>query len=714
MKSTSTIVKKAVILLPLFFTNVKGQQENQGDFLEPIGDIDELVVTAASKKLSDQVTALKSGTPLIDVPQSATVFSKEQIRDQGIDSIGEIIDYTPGVNTSQGEGHRDAVVFRGVRSTGSFFVDGIRDDVEYYRSLYNVEQVEILRGPSAIFFGRGGTGGVINRVMKKAEIGQKFTNFQSTVDTFGATTNQLDYNQAFNDKAAFRLNLHHDYLNNHRDLYDGQRIGLNPTLTYQFSPETTLRFSYEFADHDRFIDRGIPSDSNGRPVERLSGTTFGDSDLNLNDLEAHTFRLSIEHEINQNWKAQASAFYGTFDKVYSNFYPSDFNEVTNLVELEGYIDRVDRQNFVLSGDIVGEFETFGVEHKLTTGAEYIHTSSDQDRFNSVFDSNGMRRQTFSANGLSLNNGIVFSGGTQVDRAGYSAFADDTRVTIDVYSIFLQDEIALSEKLDLILGARFDSFDINVNNMDPAVAAADRVRSRTDEAISPRFGLVYKPVEQVSIYGAYSESFEPRSGEQFSDINGNNNVLDPNTFSNLEAGVKWDIKPGLNLTVAAFRIDQESPQVGAVAGTFDVIESEITGFEAQLNGNITDKWFFTTGYSYLEGDSATTGLRLRELPQHTFSVWNQYQITEKFGVGLGVIYQDEMFTTNNSLTDTVRAELPSYVRVDAAAYYKINDSFRVQLNVENLFDTEYFPNAHIADNITVGAPINLRLAVIGTF
>jgi len=309
---------------------------------------------------------------------------------------------------------------------------------------------------------------------------------------------------------------------------------------------------------------------------------------------------------------------------------------------------------------------------------------------------------------------VRSGGTQVDRTGYSVFADDTRVTIDVYSIFLQDEIALSEKLDLILGARYDSFDINVNNMDPGVALADRVRSRTDEAVSPRFGLVYKPVEQVSIYGAYSESFEPRSGEQVSNIDGNNNVLDPNTFSNLEAGVKWDIKPGLNLTFAAFQIDQESPQIGATSGTFDVIKSEITGFEAQLNGNITDKWFVTTGYSYLEGDSASTGLRLRELPQHTFSVWNQYQITEKFGVGLGVIYQDETFTTNNSLTDTVRAELPSYVRVDAAAYYKINDSFRVQLNVENLFDTEYFPNAHIADNITVGAPINLRLAVIGTF
>jgi len=305
---------------------------------------------------------------------------------------------------------------------------------------------------------------------------------------------------------------------------------------------------------------------------------------------------------------------------------------------------------------------------------------------------------------------VRSGGTQVDRTGYSVFADDTRVTIDVYSIFLQDEIALSEKFDLILGARYDSFDINMNNMDPdpLLPPAERVLSRTDEAVSPRLGLVYKPVEQVSIYGSYSETFEPRSGEQFTNINGTNNVFDPNTFSNLEAGVKWDIKPGLNLTVAAFQIDQESLRGGATSGTFDVIKSEITGFEAQLNGNITDKWFVTTGYSYLEGDNATTGLRLQELPQHTFSVWNQYQITEKFGVGLGVIYQDETFTPNNL------AELPSYVRVDTAAYYKINDSFRVQLNVENLFDREYFPNAHIADNITVGAPINARLALIGTF
>ena len=718
MKSHTPTIKKAAILLALAAPFAHAQNQ-EPDAFTGIGEIEDLTVVGEdAPELSNQVSSLRTGTPLIDVPQSVTVFSKERLDEQGIDDIRGVIDYTPGVNTSQGEGHRDAVVFRGVRSTADFFVDGVRDDVQYYRDLYNVEQVEVLRGPSALFFGRGGTGGVLNRVLKKAEIGQTFNQYQTSLDTFGAFGTRFDYNQGINDNAAFRLNVHYDSLANHRDFFDGERLGINPTFTYQIAPSTTLRFSYEFADHDRFIDRGIPSNENGNPIEALDGITFGDTELNFNDLEAHTFRIGVDHEINSNWKARGTAFFGTYDKVYSNFFPSAFDDATNSVEIDGYVDTTQRENFVLSGDIIGEFETFGVEHKLALGAEYIHTASDQFRFNNVFASNGEDQQFFSVDDdFTISNGVVRAAdGTILDTGTFTDLNDDTEVTIDAYSFFVQDEISLfNDKLDLVLGARFDAFDIRVNNLNPDADPGDAgVLTRRDSEVSPRLGFVYKPIEPVSIYGTFSESFQPRSGEQFTDINGDDDALDPNTFTNYEAGIKWDIQPGLNFTLSAFEVEQESPQVDPDdAGALVIIESEVRGIEAQLNGFVTDWWHVSAGYSYLEGDNADTGLRLRELPEHTFSLWNQFRVNEKFGLGIGFIYQDESFTSNDDLGD-VRAVLPSYVRVDASAHYQINDALRLQVNIENLLDRDYFPNSHTANNITVGAPINARFALIGSF
>jgi len=176
----------------------------------------ELVEVTGNVLYSDQINALKTPTPIRDVPQSLTLVTDEQIRLRGFDSIGDIIDYTPGVNTSQGEGHRDAIVFRGVRSTADFFIDGVRDDVQYYRPLYNLEQVEILRGPNALLFGRGGTGGILNRVTKKGVIGTSFTNLRASIDSFGGYSAWLDSNFGDGGPVAFRVNAMYEKLDNHR------------------------------------------------------------------------------------------------------------------------------------------------------------------------------------------------------------------------------------------------------------------------------------------------------------------------------------------------------------------------------------------------------------------------------------------------------------------------------------------------------------------
>jgi catecholate siderophore receptor len=203
--------------------------------------VEEIVVTG-KYLFSDQVNALKSPTPIIDVPQSLSIVTADQITNQGFDSVGDIINYIPGVTNSQGEGHRDSVVFRGVRSTSDFFADGVRDDVQYYRSLYNIDQVEILRGANALLFGRGGTGGLVNRVTKKGQIGEDFTGYKATIDTFSAFGVELDSNFTASDTSAFRINAMYESLNNHRDFYDGDRIAFNPTARFETKPIVHCRF----------------------------------------------------------------------------------------------------------------------------------------------------------------------------------------------------------------------------------------------------------------------------------------------------------------------------------------------------------------------------------------------------------------------------------------------------------------------------------------
>ena len=672
----------------------------------------EQILVTGDVLYSNQVNALKTPTPVLDVPQSLSITTQEEITKRGFNSIGQIVDYTPGVNTSQGEGHRDAIVFRGVRSTADFFIDGVRDDVQYYRALYNLEQVEILRGPNALLFGRGGTGGILNRVTKKGALGETFVGYQASVDTLGEFGFQVDANFSTNDSAAFRINAMYERLDNHRDFYDGDRIGINPTARFQLSPDTLLDLSYEYINHERFIDRGIPTGADGRPVEAFEDIVFGDPVENFNDLEAHTFRALLQHDFSENLKANFSAFYGDYDKVYSNFYASAYDEVNtpNEVTLDGYIDETQRENLILSGNLVGQFETGSISHTVIFGGEYIRTSSDQFRFNPVWDTNGDDTEEFLIERpLALRGAAGINADGVAASAAFSDLNDDTRVDIDVFSAYIQDEIELADWLNVVIGARFDSFDITVNN----VPAAE-IRTRKDEEISPRGGVILKPQENISIYASYSESFLPRSGEQFANINGANNALDPNTFTNLEAGLKWDFANGLSLTAAIFQIEQSSPQPNDDdPATLDVIDSEIEGFELQLSGQITDFWSIQAGYSYLDGEQVdefgNTGLRLRELPENTFSVWNAFQVTDKLGLGLGLTYQDESFINNGNT-----AVLPSYTRIDAAAFYEVSDNLRLQVNIENLTDELYFPNAHATHQATVGAPLNARFGISGRF
>ena len=683
------LIKILLLLSAVMFAQTDGNSDDQ---------VEEVVIKG-NVLYSDQVNALKTPVPVLDVPQTVTIVTDDDIRSQGFREIGDIIRYTPGVNTSQGEGHRDAVVFRGVRSTADFFLDGVRDDVQYYRSLYNVEQVEILRGPNALLFGRGGTGGIINRVTKKAVLGEAFGGYDLGTDSFGALDFAADYNVQTSSNSALRFNIHSDALENHRDHYDGTRFGMNPTVTVALSDKTTVELSYEYADHERFIDRGIPTINNA-PDESLSNIVFGDPDINTTTLEANIMRANVSHKFSENRKGNLAVQSSSFEKMYQNLYASGYDGT--LVTMDGYLDPTERDNFIISGNIVSEVVTGSVTHTILVGAELINTENKNHRYdtnwsttdddNEVF--NISRPMDFTVNSAGVATAVNFT----------NSLKSKTESDISVTSLFVQDQMDLTDNIKLMIGGRLDSFDITVDDIKNGTS-----ESRTDDRFSPRAGLIYKPQESVSLYMSYSESFLPRSGEQFKKLDATAARLDPDVFESTELGVKWAMTDTLSFTAAIFDSEQTKATYDNVTGENSEIRGlQVDGMEVELRGQVSDKLELAVGYSSLDGTTSSGGVA-REVPDHTFSLFAKYQVDENFGWALGVTQQGESHIKDNSTLI-----LPEYTRFDFAAYWNVSDDMVLRLNVENLSDELYFPHSHSTHQASVGEPLNARVSLSKRF
>jgi catecholate siderophore receptor len=705
--------------MALFSTTSFGQEEKKGWGDKAAPELSPLTVTGAKAAPPSLSPGLKTSLPVDSLPKSVSVMNADQIKAQGLKSVGDIIDYTPGVTNSQGEGHRDAAVIRGVRTTQDFYRDGIRDDVQYYRPLYNIEQVEFIRGSDALLSGFGGGYGLINRVSKKGKIGEDFTTVDGSIDTFGETNVQLDKNFNLNDSTAFRVNLFLENLENHRDFYYGDGFGVNPVLKYDLGDGSTLDLSYEYLDQERFIDRGIPTGANGKPVQSLKDIVFGDATENFSTHEAHIFRAIFEHELTDSLEGRLSASHSSHDKLYQNLYVPDswkvgtvstngYDAAANTVALDGYVDTTQRKTSIFSYDVSGQVETGSLVHNLVVGIEYLDTQNDNDRYNAAWlpNNNGDGDTEI----FSIQRRMDISGGTGENSAGTSVtnyysgansnLNDRTFADVSVLSFYINDEIALMDSLKLLLGVRFDDMRFDVSG---TTNGEDR-----DFTTSPRAGLTFDVTNEAMLYAAYSESFAPKAGDQYAKLGSTHSSLDPDTFENIEFGVKYDLPMGLTLSAAYFEVEANKPELIGSTLNSQMVTSEVTGFELQLLGSLTDKWFLSAAYTDLDAQNSS-GSRLRESPESMFSLWNNYLVSDRLAVNLGIIYQDESLT-NTGGTST----LPDYTRVDVGASYGLTDNTRVRLHVENLFDEVYFPHSHSKHQASVGAPIHATFGITSSF
>lgn len=670
---------------------------------EPVQTLPTVSVTAAAELTTDGYkgvasrSALKTNTELKDTPQSVSVISRAQLDDQSAQSMADAVKYTPGVTFAQGEGNRDATVIRGNSSTSDFYVDGLRDDVQYYRDLYNIDRVEVLRGANGLAFGRGGNGGVINRVQKQAGW-SPVREITVSGGSYGHARGALDIGGGLSDSVAGRVNVVSEQSDSFRDGVELRRNGISPTLTIQATDATKIVLGAEYFNDLRVADRGIPS-QNGKPFKTDESNFFGNAAQSPTETTVKGLTAAIEHRFANGVVLSNKTRFADYDKYYQNVYADSKVDSAGKLDLASYRDDTQRQNLFNQTDAVFNFATGKVKHQLVTGVELARQDSENFRIVPDFTS---------SSNVPASNPVA-----SVSFAGKPR-TRDTNTVISTVSVYAQDQIALNDQWDVIVGVRRDRFKTDFT--DNLTAANTAVV--TDTELSPRAALIYKPRKDLSVYASYSQTFQPQSGDQLTSLKAATSSFVPEETVNQEVGAKWDVNERLSVNAAIYRAVRDN-----VAAT-DPLDSTkkilvdnqvVRGVELSAQGRISNKWQVVGGYAYTDSEikeaekGIAAGNETAQTPRHTFSLWNRYDINDTYGAALGVVSRSEMFASDGN-----SVALPGYARVDAALYMQATKDLRLQLNVENLFNTKYFANAHNDNNISPGAPTNARVTAMYAF
>ncbi len=675
--------------------------------------------------------ATKTNTPLINIPQSINVIPQEYIKDQGYQSMTDVTRYVPGVQVHQGEGNRDELVIRGVDSSANFFVNGFRDDVQYYRDLYNTQSVEILKGPSALTFGRGAGGGLVNRTLKEAD-GKRV--YEATVQTgsYGDRRISLDGGNKINDNVAVRLNVFAEGSDSFRSYGKMERWGINPTATFQVDDATKVKLSYEYYHDNRTADRGNPSQATVPGATRFNPTTpfapggdmtkfFGSPNYNQALANVHTVMAVVDHDFGNGLTVRNATQFSSVKKFYQNVYPGGaVNAADTSFTYAAYNHETDRDSLFNQTDFVWKGMTGAIGHTVAFGTEFGRQTGIDFRSTGIFP-NGFSNTTtgnpFDPTYYGTINFVHHS--TAVNADGVTSADANNRYKLNVQSGYVRDTLELTRWLQFVGGVRLDRFDFQSTDLNANIA-----RGRVDTKLSPQAALIFKPIDNLSIYGAYSISYLPSTGDQLNALTAGTVVSAPQKFDNKEVGVKWNINPRLLWTAAIYQLDRTNQLItDPVLGSPFVIpvSTRVKGFETGLNGYVTSQWQASVGYAYTDArivnnptdtgaaTAVVNGNVVQLTPKHQFSLWNKYQITDSWAASLGVIYFSDSFAASD---DTVR--LPGWTRVDAGVFYKINEQWKAQLNVENLFNKGYWASADGNNNISPGLPRTFRLSATAKF
>jgi catecholate siderophore receptor len=654
-------------------------------------------------------TATKTATDIRNIPQAMTVVTSGQIADQQLRSVSDLLNFVPGASYGSGEGNRDQIVLRGNSSTADFFVDGVRDDVQFFRDFYNVDRVEVLKGPNAMIFGRGGGGGIVNRVLKRPSF-NSYRQASGSGDGFGGFRLTGDVDQPLGDNFGVRINGLYEDGDSFRHHVDLKRYGVNPTAALLVGPDTRIDLSYEYFHDRRTADRGVPADGD-EPVRGHTRIFFGDPDISFARANVNVATLAIEHRIAEGLTLRNRTSFGDYKKFYQNVFANSAVLAPTLtlperVKLAGYNNLNNRQNLFSQTDLIWENRLAGIGQTLLFGFEVGREKSRNVRNTAI---------TISGIGILPDGSVPLTDPTVTDETVvFAPLTSDAnnRVKATVAAAYVQDQIRPASWIEIVAGLRFDSFKVDFNDLRPANLGAF---SRRDNLWSPRLGLILKPRDNLSIYSSYSRSYLPQSGDQFSGLTDITDGLKPERFDNYEVGAKWEPIEGLLATAAVYQLDRTNTRTSDPAHpglTILTGAQRSRGIELGLERSITSRWLISGGYALQNAKitSSTTACptgdcKVPLVARHSFSLWNRYNLTKQFGVGLGVIVRSKSYATISNLV-----RLPAYARLDGALYYKLRGGIEAQVNFENILGAHYFPTANADNNIAPGVPRTVKATV----
>lgn len=700
-KNNDAVLKPVVAAVALIFTGSAVAADEAGVLPE---------VQVQSKKDNpykvEKSASQKFTAPLKDTPKSVTIISEDLIRDTGSNTLQEALRTTPGITLGSGEGggtaFSDRPFIRGFDSQSSIFVDGLRDVGAQSREVFAIEQVEVLKGPSGAFDGRGSAGGSINIVTKRAKA-DNFTSGSVGLGTDRYRRATFDGNYMLGDDAAVRLvGMIHDADVPGRDSVDVKRWGFMPSITLGLSGPTSATASWYHFETDDMSDRGLPYyDNNGvvyhRPVHVSKDNFYGLKDKDYQKTDSDIGTLELKHAFTDDLVVRNISRYG----ITKNKYVTTRSLSTIAQKEQDIATRNNQARYTKTETISNQtdlsvaFNTGDIKHNVNLGFEWTHAETDQ--FAGTLYGDPLPNTSLSNPDPSQpwNGGVSWGS------------SPSNTTTSRNHSFYAFDSMELNEKWILNAGVRFDKFNVKNN-----------AASAKDSFWNGHLGVVYKVTEQGNIYANYATSTTPvglNNGDGFhadcANLSAVCSDLSPEKTRSFEVGTKWDVLDGLSLTAAAFytkKFNARVPVDGTVYANAGEVEAK--GIELSAAGKITEKWNVFGGYIYLDteqtktsdyglptdmaiGGASTKGKQLAGVAKNSASLWTTYDILPSLTVGGGAYYMDRVFANpNNSLY------VPSYVRWDAMANYKVNDRVNLQLNLQNLTDKRYFNqtyNRHFA-------------------
>ncbi|WP_459654811.1 TonB-dependent receptor [Achromobacter xylosoxidans] len=668
----------------------------------------------------DAAQSPKMTAPLLDTPRSVQVVPKQVMSDQSASSLQDVLQNSPGITFAAGEGGRaggDLPVIRGQNAASSLFLDGMRDASMQARDTFNLEQVEIIKGPDSVYSGRGGAGGSINLVSKapKAKDATEVTGQIGTDRNYRGT---VDSNWRLGEKSAFRLNVmgtKGDVPGRDRAV-NFERWGVAPSLMLGMGTPTRITLSYYHYQNDSMPDYSIPYDPRvGLPVTETLGISrknfYGLAERDFMKTRDGMATVDFQHDFSDKLTLRNVVRYGRETADYLATQPdlTLANLPAGIVNRPAYGRYHTTKAFANQTDLSGEFLTGAVKHGFDLGFEYTSVKQTMAYTNDqVLSSDGVTKCPADLTQTSLRNpdpNVAYP--CRTARSWPAPYATDT------LALYGFDTLKFDEQWQASVGLRWDNY---------RTSGHDKKKqgySRTDNLFNYQLGLAYKPVPQGTIYASYGTSSTPSAvaGATASDIlrKSSDEAAAPEKSRSVEAGVKWLVlDERLTLTGAVFQDTRRNTNIEVLPNEYEQAgQTRVRGIELGFSGAITPAWNIYGGYTFLDSklirggrkDIGAEGQDLPNTPRNAFSLWSTYKVLPELTLGGGAYYVDKVYGNADAGVDASGAPkarwVPSYWRFDAMAKYKFSSHLALQLNVLNVFDQTFYTRARPKNHAALG-------------